>query len=79
MHSPLWSGVQFQANCLYCLCTLGREGRFTASKREANGGVLSELIIDEVTQADFGVYNCTMMNEVGDVSLLITLTQQGKS
>ncbi|XP_022110425.1 kin of IRRE-like protein 3 [Acanthaster planci] len=54
----------------------GTVGRFTATKREANGGVLSELVIDGVTPADFGVYNCTMMNEVGDVSLLITLIQQ---
>ncbi|XP_038066026.1 kin of IRRE-like protein 3 [Patiria miniata] len=54
----------------------GTMGRFSATKREVSGGVMSELTIDGVLTADFGVYNCTMMNEVGDVSLLITLIQQ---
>ncbi|XP_033641701.1 kin of IRRE-like protein 3 [Asterias rubens] len=56
----------------------GTFGRFTVVKHEEKGGILSELIIDKAKMEDFGVYNCTMMNDVGEDTLLITLVQQGK-
>lgn len=56
----------------------GSEGRFEAEQVEtAAGGITSLLHIKRVQKEDYGDYNCTVWNDVGIQSKIITLEQQG--
>ncbi|XP_063959314.1 kin of IRRE-like protein 3 [Lytechinus pictus] len=56
----------------------GSVGRFEAEQVEASsGGIASLLHITKVQKEDYGDYNCTVWNEIGIQSKIITLEQQG--
>lgn len=55
------------------------DGHFRVVNIPSPGGITSRLMIDEVVQTDFGLYNCSFGNEYGWHSAIVVLESAGRS